>query len=154
MGVSLPSLGLPEECDPRILEFASYWDGLRPDGEIPGRQHFDPVDVPSFLANIWLLEFHRESRRFRFRLVGTRVVDFLGVDPTGRWLDDAYPSFAGSEIEKDFLNCVKMGVPYWRKGPPFMEANKDYAQVERVALPLAADGKNADMILCLSLYER
>jgi len=154
MGVSASSLGLPEECDPRILEFASYWDGLRPGNGLPGRQHFDPADVPGFLANIWLLEIHREPIRFRFRLVGTRVVDFLGLDPTGHWVDDAYPSFPGSQIEAGFLASVNTGTPCWRKGPPFMEANKDYAQVERVALPLAANGKDADMLLCLSLYER
>lgn len=132
----------------------SYWEAIGPVGGLPGRQHFDPIDVPSILANIWLIDVQGEPLRFRFRLVGTRVVEFLGRDPTGLWIDEAYPSFSGSPTERDFMACVTAGAPRWRRGPPFMEADKDYAQVERVALPLAADGKNVDMLLCLSLYEK
>lgn len=154
MDASISGSGLSEDCDPRVEELVSYWDGIHPDDGLPGRQHLDPVDIPSVLANIWLIDVQREPMRFRFRLVGTRVVDFLGRDPTGHWLDEAYPSFAGSPIEKDFVACVTGGEPSWRRGSPFMEANKDYVQVERVALPLAANGSDADMLLCLSLYEK
>jgi hypothetical protein len=146
--------GLPEDWDPRTRILVSYWDGLRSEGGLPGRRHIDPVDIPVSLANIWLIDVQCKPLRFRFRLVGTRVADFLGRDPTGLWIDEAYPSFPGSEIEADFAACVKQGEPRWRRGPPFMEANKEYAQVERIALPLAANGRDTDMLLCLSLYER
>ena len=154
MPASIPSYELPDDCDPRVEEFVSYWDGLRAGDRLPGRQHFDPVHIPAFLANIWLLDIQPEPLRFRFRLVGTRVAEFLGRDPTGQWVDETYPSFAGSEIEEDFVASVRRGEPRWRRGSPFMEANKDYVRVERVALPLAANGHDADMLLCLSLYER
>jgi len=154
MGESVSRLGLPVESDRRIRQLAIYWDGLRPDGSLPGRQHFDPTNFPSFLANIWLIDVQREPMRFRFRLVGTRVAEFLGRDPTGLWIDEAYPSFPGSAIEDDFVACASAGEPRWRRGPPFMEAGKDYAQVERIALPLATNGHDTDMILCLSLYEK
>lgn len=152
MAASRSCSGLPEGCDSRIEELVSYWEGLRPDGGLPGRQHLDPVDIPSALANIWLIDVQREPMRFRFRLVGTRVANFLGCDPTGRWIDEAYPSLPGSSIEKDFITCATGGQPRWRRGPPFMEAGKDYVQVERIALPLAANGSDVDMLLCLSLY--
>lgn len=154
MGASMSGFGLPEDCDQRIEQLVSYWEGIRPDGGLPGRQHLDPIDIPSVLANIWLIDVQREPMRFRFRLVGTRVADFLGQDPTGRWIDETYPSFPGSPIEDDFVACATAGEPRWRRGSPFMEAGKDYIQVERVALPLAANGSDADMLLCLSLYEK
>jgi hypothetical protein len=149
-----PGFDLPENCDPRVRELISYWDSIRPDGGIPGRQNLDPGKIPSALANIWLIDVRWEPTRFRFRLVGTRVVEFLGRDPTGCWIDEVYPSFPKSSIEDDFVACAVSGKPRWRRGPPFMEAGKDYALVERIALPLATNGEDTDMLLCLSLYEK
>lgn len=154
MAHSESGFGLPEHCDPRIKELVSHWNGLRPDGGLPGRQHLDPVRIPSVLANIWLVDVQREPMRFRFRLVGTRVVEFLGRDPTGRWIDDVYPSFTGTPVEMEFVACATTGELRWRRGAPMMEASKDYVQVERIALPLAANGSDVDMLLCLSLYEK
>jgi len=154
MSGSKSDFGLPEGCDPRVLALASYWGGCRLDSALPGRQHVDPVAMPAPLANIWLLDVQRKPVRFRFRLVGTRVVEFLGQDPTGHWVDEAYPSFAGSLIEADFAGCIRTGRPAWRCGPPVMNVAKDFARVERIALPLARNGRDVDMLLCMSLYER
>src|SRR5690348_8213244 len=48
---------LPENCDHRLRELYEYWRSRHPaEGVLPGRQHFDPVDVPKLLPWIWLVD--------------------------------------------------------------------------------------------------
>ena len=62
-----------------------------PLGRLPGRRHFDPVDVPQFLAWINLVDVVEGGgrRRFRFRLHGTRQTELAGRDVTGLFVEDA-----------------------------------------------------------------
>jgi len=36
-----------------VKSLYSYWRAISPPGRLPGRQHFDPLDVPRLLPNIW-----------------------------------------------------------------------------------------------------
>ncbi|WP_176758546.1 PAS domain-containing protein [Limimonas halophila] len=71
----------------RLSEFYRYWHARRcGTGEWPRRRDLDPADIPALLPNLMLVEVHGE--RYRYRLVGTAVTDALGMDPTGRFMDD------------------------------------------------------------------
>src|SRR3546814_7649374 len=89
---------LPEDAAPKIKALYDYWQSIRPnDLALPGRRHFDPLDIPELLPNIWMLDVKRDPLRFRFRLIGTEIVRFTGRDSTGQWLDEVYPGYAESD---------------------------------------------------------
>src|SRR3546814_3761584 len=78
-----------------IKALYDYWQSIRPnDLALPGRRHFDPLDIPELLPNIWMLDVKRDPLRFRFRLIGIDIVRFTGRDSTGQWLDEVYPGYA------------------------------------------------------------
>ncbi len=138
---------LPADCHPLVVDMASYWRSIHPRTGLPGRQHFDPVEIPGLLANIRLVDVHGSPPRFLARLVGTKLVDLHGFDYTGQWLDDAYENFDGSGTHLNLLNAVTTQKPNWRRGQPLLTEGKEYVQIERLNLPFAAEGDTVDMVL-------
>jgi hypothetical protein len=145
-------VGLPP-CDERIVELYRYWLGIHPArGLIPGRQHFDPVDVPRLLPWMWLIEFQRHPLRFKYRLVGTEHVQALGRDPTSAWLDEVHPRFTTSSGYRQFVTAVGRGEMGFHRGASVYYKNRAMANIERLILPLARTGYDVDMLLGLTMF--
>ncbi len=71
---------LAASSDPLIVEAIDYWRRIRPADLLPGRTHFDPVEVPRLLPYLGLLDVVREPRtRFKGRMAGTKVTAKLSV---------------------------------------------------------------------------
>ncbi len=129
-----------------------YWLSIHPDSDtLPGRQHLDPIDIPSLLPNVWLVDVVKDPVRFRFRLFGTAHYGAMDRDCTGMWIDEAFPSFLGSEVYSDYINLIENGVPSYRKGPASFHI-PNYKTIERIMLPLAENGTDVNMILALTVY--
>lgn len=140
---------IPEDCHPKVRAIYEYWRSVHPQsGGLPGRQHIDPVDIPTLLPNTWLIDVARNPYRFRFRLVGTQVVDYAGEDNTGKWFHEQMPNFHPEVL----IDVVETGKPSWSRGRSKMRPERDYYELERVRLPLASDGKTVDMILSLTVF--
>lgn len=140
-------------CDPRIGGLHRHWHKLYVDrGALPGRQHFDPLDVHRLLPWIWLVDVQREPLRFRFRLLGTEQVRAMECNPTGRWIDETFPHVPSrSPTYAHFIAAVAGKIAY-RRGFPVVYVPKDYILTERIFLPLARDGSTVDMLLALTVY--
>lgn len=148
----LERLGIPADCHPKIAAAVAYWLSIKPNDGLPGRQHFDPTDIPNLLRGVWLIDVRRDPLSFVFRLVGTGVVEFFGADPTGADLDDVFQNFRETVPYKDFRQVVETGAPSWRRGTPQLRHESKFASLERVYLPLARNGTDVDMIFCLSVF--
>ena len=70
-----------------IGELHEWWLAHR-NGDIPDRACLDPVDFTHLLPSILLSEVVHQPFRVRFRLVGTKVVEAIGLDITGQFLDE------------------------------------------------------------------
>ena len=146
---SADSLAIPPDCHPKIHAIVAYWRAKQPGGgALPGRQHLDPLEIPNLLPNIWLVDVARDPLRFRFRLIGTAVVEYAGEDNTGKWFHEAMPHFDPSA----FVDVVETHMPSWQHSASRMRPYKLYHELERVRLPMAQDGRNVDMILCLTVF--
>jgi len=145
-GGKLPG-NVPENCHPAVRTIVGYWVRIHPAAGLPGRQHFDPIDVPRLLSNIRLLDVIGCPPRFRVRLMGTRLREFFGSDQTGRWLDEVFSNLDGSITQSELLKAVETKAPRWRRGKPALDVEKDFMDMERVYLPFARDGQRVDMIL-------
>ena len=135
-------------CHERVRAIYRYWDGKRNGRLMPSRADLDPVDIPKLLPNVWLIDVARDPYRFRFRLLGTAVVEYAGEDNTGMWFDETLPDFDPSV----FIDVVEAREASWRRSASRMRPYKEYRELERVRLPLARDGATVDMILCLTVF--
>ena len=139
---------------PKIRQFHDYWQSIHPSpGVIPGRQHFDPLAIAPLLPSIWLVDVVRPPIRFRYRLVGTRIVEALGQEVTGQWLDEAHPDFGPNlRSYQDYVSVAEEKRPSWRRGKPiFMAYAEACVALERLLLPLARDGSTVDLIAALTI---
>ena len=152
-----PEVGCPLDeapaLSPAVAEVVAYWQSIRPAPDLlPGRQHFDPLDLAKVMRRVWLLDCVSDGAattpRFRCRLYGTELVEAFGYDLTGKFLDEADVGFTGSAAEADFLAVHRSGQGFWWRGPVAMKKLREVAGVEVVMLPLAADGRAVDKILC------
>jgi hypothetical protein len=142
---------VPQHCHPKIREIHDYWHSIHPLEGLPGRQHFDPVDIPSLLSNICLIEIPAEGPDFRFRLMGTKTVDFFGRDFTGKLLVSAYRKATESQAFTDLCGAREDGRLRWWRGPASYVANREFVIIERIFLPFANDGAMVNMVLALLL---
>ena len=153
MGPGLPG-NVPDDCHEKIRQIVEYWVSIHPPhppGGLPGRQHFDPMQIPSLLPYIRLLDVVGSLPRFRVRLLGTQVREYMGEEQTGRWLDEVFPNLHGSVTHAELVKAVAMKMPRWRKGKPAIALDRIFLQMERAYLPFARDGRKVDMLLTFHL---
>ena len=75
--------------DARLRRLHDLWCAARAanDDVLPGHGFVDPLQLRFIIGSLLLFEVQADPLRFRYRLVGTDVVDHLGIELTGLWLD-------------------------------------------------------------------
>lgn len=75
-------------ADPRLNRLYGLWCEAcaANSGKPPGHAFVDPLHLRFIIGSLLLFEVHPDPLRFRYRLVGTDIVDHLGVELTGLWL--------------------------------------------------------------------
>jgi hypothetical protein len=138
--------------NPKVTRLYDYWRKIHPRTGLPGRQHFEPLDLPDLLPSLWLLDVQHEPFRLKFRLIGTRIVERLGREVTGQWLDEAHPHLANDQnYFERYHRVVIQKEPSWRKGPPLFKQDPTVAYLENLILPLAADGGTVNTLLNITI---
>ena len=143
----------PAACNPKIREIYEYWLKIHPPQGLPGRQHFDPMEIPALLRYLRLLDVERPGPRFKVRVIGTQYAERFGRDATGCYLDEMFENFANSRFHRGLMEVIGMKRPIWRRGPLQWFCPEQYSRVERIHLPLARDGETVDMVLTVTVYK-
>jgi len=142
---------IPNHCHSKIRHLAAYWLSIHPASGLPGRQHFEPLDVPSLLPHLFLVDVDQAGPAFTFRLMGTSLSTVYGGDHRGQPFEKAYE--AGKKAPP-YLDACKMLIdkqPRWRKAPASFRRDQEYLMMERVMFPLAKNGVTVNMLLGLVL---
>ena len=86
----IDTLDIAQITSPRIHRLFSYWQNQQQSrgGMLPRRGDIAPDQLRDLLPNIMIVDVEREPLRFRYRLVGTRVVEYNGFEFTGRYLGE------------------------------------------------------------------
>ncbi len=134
-----------------------YWLDIHPgDERLPGRQHFDPVELasrhPMLLQHLWLVDVEREPRRFRLRLVGSSVYMTSPFSRAGDCIDEFIdPATRAETLQTTFGRLVESRQPEFRCGRvPLAAPGRRARPLARLSMPLAADGRTVDMIVNLT----
>ena len=138
--------------NPKLAEFFDYWLSIKPAEGLPGRQHFDPLAVVALMPDLWMLGVDEASGRYHYRLVGTRVVEAMGRDVTGRWYDEVHPDAAAHPMAEYLRARILAGEVTWRRGRPWLQVDPEIYEIEQVLLPLARDGRTVDMLLAITVF--
>lgn len=143
---------LPDDCSSMVRELYEYWISIHPGEGLPGRQHFDPLDVIGLSANIWMLDVEHNPLRFRFRRLGLAMINFTGRDSTGKYIDEIYSNVTSTTAWEHLVYSTEYGKPTFRRDAIISNPEKKYVMSERLNLPLASDGCVVDMLLNMTCY--
>lgn len=153
-------IGIAEIRSPKIRQLHAYWDRLRRGAVGPRRADIAPEDLSKLLPNLLIVDVERrppavgtagETLRFRYRLVGTTVVQYNGMEFTGKYLGEiGWPEEAGlirSYTEIATTGQPAFGIIAWdmREG--------SLGRSEYGCLPLSEDGVTVSQVIALEDYE-
>lgn len=137
--------------DVTLLAVHRYWLDKRRGRRFPSRADIDPVDMAPHLGNIVLIDVERSPLRLRYRLVGTRITHVMERDSTGKFYDEIYPEPLLRQIYASFHWMIDHGRPVRTFGEAFYP-DKNFYQYESLNLPLAANGRDMDMVLGVLVF--
>ena len=102
--------------DHALCELVRYWIKIHPGKHLPGRQDFDPLDIPKVLRHLVLTDVERDPFRFKIHLMGTAMVEAFGNDFTGSYLDEVFENFHQTYGCINRIETATTGVPTYRYG--------------------------------------
>jgi hypothetical protein len=130
---------------PKLRRLFDYWDAKRAGNPLPSRAAIDPLDFSYVLANVALVDVLRDPLRYRFRVVGTEIVNRDGTDLTGKSTEDHPLPEYRMLLRQTYTDVVTAGAPAVFERERMMD-NK-IRRYEVLYLPLASDGVTIDMLL-------
>ncbi|TQV80846.1 PAS domain-containing protein [Denitrobaculum tricleocarpae] len=137
-----------------LARLYDYWVSKSRGGRLPSRAQIDPLDVPELLPIIFLVDvaWSRGEPDFRFRLVGSKITEIVGSDPTGRNFSSFYDDANLAPMTELYSRVARHGEPFVNNSSaPF--SDKDFVKLARLLLPLSEDGEQVDMILGALVFE-
>ncbi|HUN48254.1 MAG TPA: PAS domain-containing protein [Stellaceae bacterium] len=144
---------MPATAHHKIRKLYDYWRGIAASaGRLPGRRHIDPLDIPTLLENIWLLDVVGAPPQFRFRLIGSALQRMGIPGKVGDFVDQLLPTGGDDPVMEDFRRAARDRVPVWFRGKARVPHTTEMFELERLYLPLAADGSTVDMLLCMTVF--
>lgn len=103
-------------------------------------------------ALLWGFQYDAETDDFAGRLAGTHITEWFGANFWGARLKDIHPPPVFNDAHHFLSNVLKLPAAGRCSGRLF-RVDDQVITGERIALPIAADGKNGDGILGASDYE-
>ncbi len=132
---------------PELNEIHAYWLAKRGERRMPARQDIEPTEIPGLLRNVMLIDVFHDPVRFRYRLIGTNVVDATGENRTGKCFDSVDFFATNPIVREQYVAVAATGEPVHSLEPFYRLDNGTKYEVERLLLPLSADGVTVDMLL-------
>jgi hypothetical protein len=142
----------PGAGETELAELLHYWESKRRGALLPSRADIDPIDLRRLLPQILLSEVVRAAAglRFRFRLAGTAFTTLVGRDVTGLFLDELGPPDRVAPVHRAMTAVVEHARPAYLVSHVTVRS-EEYLMAKRLGVPLAADGRNVDMVLAVWL---
>jgi hypothetical protein len=133
--------------DPIVARIFAYWQSKRRGDAVPRRADIDPTELRGLVNHVMLYDVVEPGRLFRIRLVGQAIVDFVGVNNTGKWVHETLPPGASERMVEILTSVVVNRAPRCRAGFAYWHLAKAYRHYEACFLPLLGDGESVDKIL-------
>ncbi len=130
-----------------LLQIYDYWDSLRGGRGMPARKDMDPTQMPRHLPNLMLVDVLHQPRRYRYRLVGSCIVEASAENRTGQFFDDVDFFQDNPGVMEQYDSVVDDGTPHLTLEPFLNHSNNMTYEAKRLLLPLSADGATVDMLL-------
>lgn len=136
--------------DPILSAALAYWVRKRGARLMPSRRDIDPAEVPALLPHLQLIEWVAD--RFRYRLIGTALVDAFGRDYTGVFVDELFEGPRAQLASEVYRVVRERRQPMFLRNRYFTVKNVDLI-ANRLYLPLSENADEVNMLLGALTFE-
>lgn len=124
----------------------THWRSLCGPASLPGRGDIAPERIVQVIPHIGLFDVEHAPRRYRIRVMGTEIVRWYGCDLSGRYLDEI--DFGqGQQFTFALLDQVVDRREAGHMTGEYTKQDGRTIRYERLFMPLASDGRRADMVI-------
>ena len=117
---------------------------------MPRRRDIDPIEMPpALLPHLELVELVGD--RLRYRLIGTAMVDAMGRDATGRFLDQVLAGGHARFVERVHRTVMEMRRPVFSLCRLCRGTSGELA-LRRVVVPLSENDSEVHMTLSAASF--
>ncbi|HZK89130.1 MAG TPA: PAS domain-containing protein [Stellaceae bacterium] len=137
---------MPDIAHPKLRRLYEYWDGKRAGRKMPARRDLDPLDLTFVIGNIILVDVVDETPvRFRIRLHGTNLSEYVGYELSGKMLDELPVNEFRMLARQSFIRVTTTGEVTHGKRDRIIDGR--LARYETVIMPLSDDGERVDRLM-------
>ena len=141
---------MPVITTPQLRSLLDLWAAKCAGRALPSRADFSDADLRPWFGNLLMVDVIEGPHQFRFRLMGTSLVDAACRELTGKFFDEADITGYEPDVLDDYAEVLRSCAPLCktRRYNPTPGTFMDHWRVyERLLLPLANDGETVDRIL-------
>lgn len=139
--------------NPVLRRAYDYWREKAAGRRVPDRRDLDPVEIKDILPNLSIIEVGRMKGHVfhRYRLVGTRVVDALGYNPTNHMVEEFVENGNADFIRRVLRSVTRSARPVYAASA--FRASTTGLATERVLLPLTRGSTAIRQIMIAQTFD-
>ncbi|HXY98459.1 MAG TPA: PAS domain-containing protein [Stellaceae bacterium] len=137
-------------ADPILGRALEYWAGKRGGRSMPQRRDIEPTEIPRLLPNLQLIDVLGDQ--FRYRLIGTALVEAFGRDYTGAFVHELFTGPRAGFVCALYRSVCEARRPVFNRNRYHTTRDVDLI-ANRLYLPLSEDDRSVGMILGAFSFE-
>lgn len=133
--------------NPALRRLHAEWEARCRAPGFPSRADFDPAAMKYVIGNLSLVEVRRHPLRFYYRVHASNIAARTGFDMTRKFLDQNPDARHRALILDHYLRTLDERRPIAARRAQMAIDKMTILDCEALALPLAHDGENIDMLM-------
>lgn len=130
-----------------------YWMGKRGYRSMPRKRDIDPIEIsPQVLPYLQIIEAINGGARFRYRLVGTALVEAYGKDFSGCIADELFSDSRLDFVQGIYRTVCETKAPLFSRNKYYTPRNAELFSM-RVYMPLSENDAEVHHILCAMRFD-
>lgn len=141
-----------EVKSPKIRAFHEYWVERTRETTIPNREEFQIENLIAWAGNIMIVDVLDDGADFFHRLVGTKIVDTVGRDLSGKRVSECEYAIGADAMLERYRIMLTLTPPVIRHGSVIWAIDKTWIQFESITVPMSSDGESVNQLLTVIDY--
>jgi len=142
---------LPPDCHPKVRALHDYWAAKRGERPMPRRADLDPIEIPTLLPNVFLIDVKGEApQHLVYRVFGTALVDLFGFDFTRQEVGKGTLPEHLPEVRERYGRVIRERRPFYHR-TRLRDRLNDFTDVDRIILPLSQDGLRVHQMIGMTI---
>jgi hypothetical protein len=135
--------------DVRLRRLLDHWSAAVRHGQLPSKDIIEPEKFGDLMEWLFLYRVERSPLRFLYLICGPNVVRRIGIDMTGKYLDEHPDPQVRDAIVANFTAVFTTGKPHYRAAPRRVLGHE--VTTEALVLPLGGPDGTIDHLLALQV---